>query len=119
MQSPSPAHATATQVWQLVIGDAARAGGHLLPYLAGIVAYPLGWMLLAEPVRRRFAPQVPWLPAAIVYGVALWVFALYIMAHLVAGSPAFLDFTGITWVALVGNILYAVAAAAVAKSRGS
>lgn len=51
------------------------------------------------------------------YGIALWVFALYFMAHLVAGNPAFLGFTGITWVALAGHILFAVVAAIVERAR--
>jgi hypothetical protein len=33
------------------------------------------------------------------------------MAHLIAGNPAFLGFTGITWVALAGHVLFAVVAA--------
>ena len=55
--------------------------------------------------------------ASAVYGVALWVFALYIMAHLIAGNPPFLGFTGITWVALVGHVVFAVVAAWVVRWR--
>jgi hypothetical protein len=39
------------------------------------------------------------------------------MAHLVAGNPAFLGFTGITWVALVGHVLFALVAAWVVAWR--
>ena len=60
---------------------------------------------------------MPWLAAAALYGVVLWAFALYVMAHLVAGMPAFLGWTGITWVALWGHVLFAVVAAAVARVR--
>jgi hypothetical protein len=52
------------------------------------------------------------------YGVALWIFALYIMAHLIAGNPAFLGFTGITWVALAGHVLFAVVAALAYRAMG-
>ena len=45
---------------------------------------------------------------AAIYGIGLWVFALYIMAHLVVDMKPFLGFTGITWVALVGHIVYAM-----------
>jgi len=90
-------------------------GGLGLPYglhiLTGLIAYPLGWLLIVRPAWRAVAPALPWIVPAVVYGVALWVFALYIMAHLVAGNPAFLSFTGITWVALVGHVLFAVVAA--------
>ncbi len=107
----------ASQVWQLVVGEGAKPGGHLLHYVAGIIAYPLGWMLIVEPLRRHFAPRLHWLVAATGYGIALWVFALYVMAHLIAGNPAFLGFTGITWVALVGHMLFALIAAAVVRYR--
>ena len=42
---------------------------------------------------------------------------MFIMAHLIAGLPAFLGFTGITWVALVGHVLFALVAAAVYRWR--
>lgn len=89
-------------------------GMHLF---TGLIAYPLGWVLVAEPLRRKLAPWFPWLGAAVVYGIVLWVFALYFMAHLVAGNAPFLGFSGITWVALWGHILFAVVAAAVANAR--
>ncbi len=104
----------ATQTWGVVFGEPYRPGGNLLHYIAGLVAYPIGWMIWHAVVRRAL-PMVPWLVSAVVYGVALWVFALYIMAHLVAGNPPFLNFTGITWVALVGHILFAVVYAWVAR----
>ncbi|MBV6631975.1 MAG: hypothetical protein KI792_02965 [Alphaproteobacteria bacterium] len=103
----------ATQTWGVVFGETYRPGGHLLHYIAGLIAYPVGWLFIWEPIVKRVAPFVPWLLSSIVYGVALWVFALYFMAHLVAGNPPFLNFTGITYVALVGHILFAVVAAAV------
>lgn len=103
----------ATQVVQVLTGAAWEPAGHFLHYVAGMIAYPLGWMAVAQPLRRRFAPALPWRAAALLYGVALWVFALFVMAHLIAGNPAFLGFTGITWVALVGHVLFAVVAAEV------
>lgn len=106
----------ATQVIGVVGGvEAAVANrfglGHGLHVLAGLLAYPLGYALLAEPMAARVAPRLPWLAVAAAYGVALWVFALYFMASLIAGNPPFLGFTGITWVALWGHILFALVAA--------
>lgn len=101
----------ANQVIQVLFGQTWTPGAQFLHYVAGLVAYPLGWMLVARPVAARVAPGVPWWGAAAVYGVALWVFALWIMASLIAGNPPFLGFTGITWVALVGHVLYALVAA--------
>ncbi len=107
----------ANNVIQVLSGEPWRPGAEFLHYFAGLVAYPLGWMLLARPLAARYAPQMPWWLAASLYGVALWVFALYVMAHLVAGNPAFLGFTGITWVALVGHAIFALVAAAVVRWR--
>jgi len=108
----------ANNVINVLFGATYAPGAHFLHYLAGLVAYPLGWMLVAAPLARRLAPGLPWWVAASGYGVALWVFALYVMAHLVAGNPAFLGFTGITWVALAGHVIFALAAAAVMRWRG-
>ena len=50
-------------------------------------------------------------------GVVLWVVALYGMAHLLAGNPAFPGFTGITWVALARHVIHALVAAGVVAAR--
>ena len=106
----------ATQVVQVLTGVAAEPWGQFLHYLAGLVAYPVGWMVV-EVLRKRYAPSLNWLLAAILYGVALWVFALLVMASWIAGNPPFLGFTGITWVALFGHVLFAVVAAVVVRRR--
>ncbi len=108
----------ANSTLQALFGAPWEPGAHALHYVAGLVAYPLGWLLVAEPLRRRVAPQVPWIAGAVAYGVVLWIFAMYIMAHLIAGLPAFLGFTGITWVALVGHVLFAIVAAWAYRWRG-
>ena len=107
----------ATQTWGVVFGESYGPGGHLLHYVAGLVAYPLGWLAVWEPLRRRVAPRIGWGASAALYGVGLWVFALFFMAHLVAGNPPFLDFTGITWVALAGHVLFALVAAVTMRYR--
>ena len=92
-----------------------------IPYgmhiLTGMVLYPLGWLLAVRPVWRAVAPSLHWSIPAVAYGVVLWAFALYGMAHLVAGMKPFLGFSGITWVALWGHIIFAVVAAAVIEAR--
>lgn len=107
----------ANGVIKTIFGAGYTPGAHALHYFAGMIAYPAGWVLFAEPLRRRFAPQVHWLIAATVYGVALWVWALYFMAHLVAGNPPFLGWATITWVALVGHVLFALVTATVTHLR--
>ncbi len=98
----------ANQVWQTLFGVRWTPAAQFLHYFAGLVAYPLGWMLIVEPLRRAVLPQFPVYGASVLYGIGLWIFALYFMAHLIAGNPAFLGFTGITWVALVGHIGFAL-----------
>ncbi len=104
-------------VIKTILGAKISGGGHLLHYLVGLLGYAIGWMFVAEPIARRFAPNLPTLAAAAIYGVVLWVFALFVMAHLVVGMPAFLGFTEITWVALVGHVIYAVVLAVVVEAR--
>lgn len=91
--------------------------GHLMHLITGLLLYPLGYMLIARPVSKRVAPFVPWWGTGIAYGIALWVFALYTMAHLVAGNPPFLNWTGITWVALWGHIVFALVIAGFSRKK--
>ena len=101
-----------------VFGANPAGAAYLLHIVTGLVFYTLGYYLIARPVQRMVLPRLHWSLTAIAYGVALWVFALYVMAHLVAGMPAFLGFSGISWVALWGHILFAVVAAAVIEAQG-
>lgn len=82
--------------------------GHAMHLLTGLLLYPIGYMFIARPISQKVTPFVPWWLTGTVYGVILWVFALYVMAHLVAGNPAFLGWSGITWVALWGHIIFGV-----------
>lgn len=99
-----------------IFGQGFTPAAHALHYATGMLGYPLGWLIL-DQIRRHVAPNVPWLAAAVAYGIALWAFALYVMAHLVAGNPPFLGFTGITWVALIGHVVFTVIAAGVFRLR--
>ncbi|MEM1074026.1 MAG: hypothetical protein AAF665_01395 [Pseudomonadota bacterium] len=102
-----------------VFGANPSGAAYLLHSVTGLVFYVLGYYALARPIQRAVLPGLHWSITATVYGIALWAFALYGMAHLVAGMKPFLGFTGITWVALWGHILYAVVAAAILESRGT
>ncbi len=100
----------ATATLKTVFGDIPKGSGDLLHIFTGMFAYTLGYILIARPIQQKLMPNLPWPVTAIVYGIALWVLALYVIAHLVSGNKPFLGFTGITWVALWGHILYAVVA---------
>ncbi len=108
----------ASSTLKQVFGASPSGAAYLVHVLTGLVAYTLGYFLIARPVQRAVLPSLHWSLTAVAYGVALWVFALYVMAHLVAGMPAFLGFSGITWVALWGHIVFAVVAAAVIEMQG-
>jgi hypothetical protein len=92
------------------------AGYFMHFYLVGLVGYPIGWMFVFAPIWRAVvAPrmsQTHWLLPAAIYGFGLWVFAIGVIT-LIAGLPFFLGFTGITWVALVGHVLYGIVLVAV------
>ncbi|MEM9280055.1 MAG: hypothetical protein AAGA76_15930 [Pseudomonadota bacterium] len=90
--------------------------GHFAHLITGLLAYPVGYIFIARPISR-VAPVVPWWGVGIAYGIVLWVFALYVMAHLVAGNPAFLGWSGITWVALWGHIVFGLVVAAIVHWR--
>ena len=91
--------------------------GHAIHLLTGLLVYPIGYMFIARPIAQKIAPIVPWWGVGIIYGIVLWVFALYVMAHLVAGNPAFLGWSGITWVALWGHIVFGLVIAGFAWWR--
>ncbi len=101
-----------------IFGANPAGAAYLLHIVTGVVFYTLGYFMIARPIQNAVLPRLHWTVTAVAYGVALWVFALFFMAHLVAGMPAFLGFTGITWVALWGHALFAVVAAWVIEAQG-
>ena len=106
----------AGSVFKSVAGFGYKPAAYLLHYFAGVVCYPLAFLLIARPLWKTFLPFMPWYAIALVFGVIQWVFALYVMAHLVAGMPPFLKFSGITWAALYGHIIYAVVAIGISQN---
>ncbi|MGX1501302.1 hypothetical protein ACSSV1_006371 [Labrenzia sp. MBR-25] len=83
--------------------------------IVGVVFYPLGYLFVARPVARVITPFLPWWIVGLGFGIGLWVFALYVMAHLFAGLPPFLGFIKLTWASLVGHMLFGLVTAAVVK----
>lgn len=94
----------------LGLPNGAPAGNLMHLFLVGLLAYPIGWLFIFRPLQRRFLPALPTLLSSALYGVGLWVFAIGGVTA-VAGLPFFLNFTGITWVALAGHVIYAIFAA--------
>jgi len=76
-------------------------------YLVGLIGYPVGWLFIFAPIWQRVIGQTQWLLSSAIYGFGLWLFAIGGITA-IAGLPLFLNFTGITWVALVGHVLYGI-----------
>ena len=41
-----------------IFGSGYRPGAEALHFMAGLIAYPLGWLLIAEPIRAKFTPFI-------------------------------------------------------------
>ena len=102
---------------QSVFGLSSRPAAELIHLVVGVVFYPLGYLYVARPLARLILPMLPWWLVGAGFGVGLWVFALYVMAHLIAGLPPFLGFITLTWASLVGHIIFGVVTAAVVRWR--
>jgi len=102
---------------QSVLGLSDRMAAEAVHLFTGLIAYPFAYIFIVLPVARAVLPGLPWWIVALGYGVALWVFALYVMAHLAAGFPPFLGFGDLTWASLIGHLLLALAGGAVVKAR--
>ncbi|MEP3276357.1 MAG: hypothetical protein ABJN26_07070 [Stappiaceae bacterium] len=77
-------------------------------FATGLILFPAGYLYVARPIANAITPWLSPTLLAATYGVALWVFAMYGMAHLVAGMPPFLNFIPLTWASLVGHVILGV-----------
>ena len=94
------------------------AGYFMHFYLVGLIGYPVGWLFIFKPVWEKILGGLGgWFLPAAVYGFGLWVFAIGGITA-IAGLPFFLNFTGITWVALVGHVLYGIVLVLVIRLAG-
>ncbi len=100
-----------------LFGVTTPGGAFVLHLLTGLLFYPVGYLFAARPIAHAYAPQTPWWVVGTVYGAVTWLWAVYVMAYLVAGLPAFFGFTEFTWVALIGHVLFGWVAAAVIRWR--
>lgn len=100
---------------QSVFGFNDLLPAEIIHAVVGIVFYPIGYLFIARPLQRLILPKLPLLLTGIGFGTGLWVFALYVMAHLFAGLPAFLGFIPLTWASLFGHILFGVVVAFVVR----
>ena len=96
------------------VGNAVANGMHMF---TGLLAYPLAYMLVARRVSNAVLPSLPWWVTGAVFGAALYVFAMYIMAHFFAGFPPFMGFNGLSQASLVGHVALGIAIAGVVEKR--
>jgi len=80
-----------------VFGLESRLVAEMIHLVVGFVCYPIGYLFIARPIARIIVPAFPWWAVGAGFGMGLWVFALYVMAHLIAGLPAFLNFIPLAW----------------------
>jgi hypothetical protein len=102
---------------QSVFGLESRLVGEIIHLIVGFVFYPLGYLFIARPIAQAILPGLPWWLVAIGFGIDLWVFALYVMAHLIAGLPAFLDFIPLAWASFGGHVVFGLVVGLVVKLR--
>jgi hypothetical protein len=102
---------------QSVFGLESRFVGELIHLIVGFAFYPLGYLFIARPIAQAVVPGLPWWLVAIGFGLGLWVFALYVMAHLIAGLPAFLGFIPLAWASCAGHIIFGLVVGLVVKLR--
>ncbi len=77
-----------------------------------VVSPGMGWATLSPHGLAGELLRTLGLPSSAFYGFGLWVFAIGGITS-VAGLPFFLGFTSLTWVALVGHVLYGIVMVAV------
>ncbi|WP_321335547.1 hypothetical protein [Breoghania sp.] len=102
---------------QGVFGLSSRPIAEAIHAIVGVVFYPLGFLFIARPIARVITPFLPWWIVGLGFGVGLWVFALYVMAHFFAGQPPFLGFIPLTWASLIGHLIFGLVCAAVVRWR--
>ena len=102
---------------QSVFGLESRFLAELIHGAVGVFAYPIGYLYIARPLQRLILPSLPLVLTGVGFGVGLWVFALYVMAHLFAGIEPFLGFQPIAFASLGGHILFGLVVAFVVAFR--
>lgn len=104
----------AQQTVNVLTGVNSSEAGHFLHlFLVGLIAYPFGYLYIFRPLAERILPSLAWWLGGAAYGFGLFLVAIGIVAGpLLAGNPWFLNWTGITWVALIGHTLYGLVCAA-------
>ena len=92
---------------RLGLPNDAPQGNFMHLFVIGLLAYPIGYLAIFRPIQERILPGLGWFTASAIYGFGLWILAIGLVAWFALGQP-FLKFTTITWIALVGHVLYGI-----------
>ncbi len=84
--------------------DPGRPAAEALHYATGVALYPLAYWVLTR-VTLSLGPTAD----GVVWGIATWILALGLFASL-AGLPFMLGYIPLSWMSLVGHMLYAMVA---------
>ncbi|MEM8773991.1 MAG: hypothetical protein AAGF53_03095 [Pseudomonadota bacterium] len=109
--SLSPVGLARSFLGSIGLPKSAAYGNLMHLFLVGMLAYPIGWLFIARPFFAKLVPALPWVIGSVLYGVGLWVFAIGGITT-IAGLKPFLGFGTITWVSLVGHVIFGIVAAA-------
>ena len=91
-------------------------------YFTAFIGYPLGYLLIANPMARALTPSLAadlrWPLVGLVYGFGLFVFAGYVMWTLLLGNAPFFGWSGVAYGSMIGHMLLGLGIAAGARMRG-
>lgn len=93
------------------------AGAQAIHLATGLLAFPLGYLFVVRPAAAAMLPRLPAWALGLGYGVALWVFAMVVVASLLGGMPPFLGFGAVAWWSLAGHLLLGLAIAGTVRLR--
>ncbi|MEL6291097.1 MAG: hypothetical protein AAFQ44_04830 [Pseudomonadota bacterium] len=95
--------ALAAKMLGLQLGKLPAEGVH---YATGLIGYPIGYWILSRIVSFGSAID------GVIWGVVTWFLALGVFAWL-AGFGFLLGYGNLTWLSLMGHLLYGMAAVSV------
>lgn len=97
---------------QLALGITNDTLALILHLATALAVMPAGYMLVVMPIVKRMLGDGAWPIAGVAYGVVLWLVAMVVVAHWLAGLPWFLDWAAITFMSLLGHIALGLGIAA-------
>lgn len=76
----------------------------ILHLATGIAVMPGLYLLVALPAARVLSPAPPWPVVGVAFGILIWLLAMVVVAHMIAGLPLFLAWQPIVFVSLAGHV---------------